>query len=93
MLDSEKVATIATQDHDGISLRERILCGQEMPCCDCKTAESQQCAQQQRYSDNDATLGTQQKFSPAPPLLSSPAPFGSPVPARPPPSHGPECPW
>jgi len=54
MLDPEKVAFLATQDHNGVSLRERIYRCEEMPCYDCQYAESQQSAQQEDYTRKEA---------------------------------------
>ena len=54
LLHPEKVATITTQDHDGVSLRERINRCQEMPCCDGEYAECQQSTQQKYRTGQEA---------------------------------------
>ena len=75
LLDPEKATTIATQDYDGIGLRERILCCQEMPCCDGEYAESQQSDQQERYAGKQASFAVHAHTNPRFPPLPSILPF------------------
>jgi len=63
LLDPGEASTIATQDHDGIGLRERINGGEEMPCCDGEYAESQQSDQQECYAVKKASFAVHLRIS------------------------------